>query len=192
MNGIEIPSDTDDQRIETATLSLKGTASPTRMELDLSELHLESDGATARFDMVELSPENGRAQGEISISDLSVLSAFVQQELSGSVEASLSLLADFSQMSGEIDLSGTSNRVSLQNERIDPVLGSLSNFSAKLSATLDTSDLLASTGQLNTLRFTNTFGQIEAHGSLQDRQLDGALTAQVERLDLLDRVWLVP
>lgn len=186
VNGIDLPADPEHQRIETATLSLQGTAFPIQKELNLTELQLETDGANARFEVVELSPENGRAQGQISLSDLSVLSAFIGQELSGSVETSLSFLADFDQMSGEIDLSGSSNRVSLQNERADRVLGSLSKFSAKLSATVDTSDLLASTGHLDTLTFENTFGRIEAHGSLQDRQVDGALTVQVERLDLLD------
>ncbi|GHB18715.1 DUF490 domain-containing protein [Pseudovibrio japonicus] len=186
VSGIDIPSSAEDQRIDTATLSLQGTAFPIRKELDFSELHLESDGARAHFDMIEISPENGRAKGELSLSDLSVLSALVGYELSGSVETSFSLLADFDQMSGEIDLSGSSNRVSLQNESVDRVLGSLSQFSAKLSATVDTSDLLSSTGHLDRLTFDNTFGQIEAHGTLQDRQVDGALTAQVERLDLLD------
>ncbi|KZL24837.1 translocation/assembly module TamB domain-containing protein [Pseudovibrio sp. Ad37] len=186
VSGVHLAPASQDQNIKNISVSLKGIAFPNQEKLKLSELHLESDAAAARFNLVELSPSNGQAQGNLSVSDLSLLSGFVQQNVSGSVEAQLSLLADFQKQSGEINLKGTSSRVSMQNERIDRILTSPGRFSAKLAATLDSTDLLASYGRLEVLSFENMFGQFEAHGSLQDRQLDGAFSAQVHQLDLLE------
>ncbi|AEV37096.1 protein containing DUF490 [Pseudovibrio sp. FO-BEG1] len=172
--------------LESFTVSMKGTALPNQQKLELSELHAETAGATARFNLVEVTPSNGQAQGSISISDLGFISSFVQQEFAGSVEAQLAVLADFTKQSGDINLEGTSSRVRLQNESLDRVLVSPSRFAAKLSATLNSNDLLASYGQLETLRFENAFGQIEAHGSLQDRQTEGAFSALIRELELLE------
>ncbi len=186
VSDLHIAATSQDQNIKNVSVSLKGTALPNQQRLELSELHLESDKAAARFNQVELSPNKGQGQGSFSVSDLSLLSGLMQQNLSGSVEAQLSLFVDFRKKSGEIDLKGTSSRVSLQNERINRILNSPGMFSARLAATLNSTDLLASSGRLDVLSFGNMFGQIEAHGSLEDRQVEGAFSTQVHQLNLLE------
>ncbi|KZL08475.1 Translocation and assembly module TamB [Pseudovibrio axinellae] len=185
-NGIHLPSSLQKQTIKHITATLEGTALPKQSELKLQTLHIESEGAAAQFDLVELSPPMGTLEGTLKVSDLGVFSPLLKQNISGSLEAGLQVLADFESKSGSVDVNGTSNQVVLQNEILDRILRSQSRFSTKLSATLNSNDVFASSGELKELSFESSFGRIQAQGELQNGQVDGTLSAQLRKLDLIN------
>ncbi len=173
-------------QIDDVSVILKGTAFPQAQKVQLNELLVKGAEATAQFDLVELSPRHGQVRGKFSFSNLGVFSAFVQRDLTGSAEADITALADFEKLSGEIKLEGTSRHIQLGDARFDPVLSPSSRFALQLSGTLDRDDPLASDGRLKELQFKNSVAQLNGHGTLENRQTDGTLTAHIHKLSLLE------
>ncbi|SDQ92039.1 translocation/assembly module TamB domain-containing protein [Pseudovibrio sp. Tun.PSC04-5.I4] len=167
-------------------LSFAGTLFPQQEKVELAQLHVEGNEFAAKLRNVEVTTTHGQTQGSLTITDLSPFSTLAQRQLSGSISTQFSVNADLTKNSGQIDFSGSSNKVSIGDDLADRVLISPTQFAARATASLNIDDILKSYGNLEALSIRSSAGEILANARLENGQVEGQFTTNLTKLSVLD------